>query len=118
MALKTLRDFFPTAFDHSPAAFLKDQAGWIVAPCGRTRDSDALERSNFDEQRALLDRYDVDGESVETHRFGHWGPGWYEITIVKPESAAHAQAVLIADRLDGYPSLNDERLSEYEVDSE
>lgn len=118
MSVKTLREFFPTWFDHSPAAFLEDQADWIVAPCLQTRDSDALERSNFAAQDSAISQADPNGDDYETHRFGHWGPGWYEIVIVRPGSAAHVECEQIADRLDQDAVLNEKLFSEYEAADE
>lgn len=47
-----------------------------LGPLGQHRDSEALDRSNFDV--ILADLSERFGEAVDTARFGHWGVGWVE----------------------------------------
>lgn len=98
-------DFSPTSFDHA-GAFLPDRQDWFVAPVSRNRDSQSLAESNF---AAALETLGGESETVEVHRFGHWGPGWFEIILVHPSRFADAQA--IADRLEIYPILDEEDVS-------
>lgn len=116
--LPTLRQTRPTPFDRSPADFraCEDRGAWLVCPCSQTRDSDALERSNFEAQASTLAVADPSGEDYEVHRFGHWGPGWYEIAIVRPDSKAHRAAREIAAALASYPVLDDDAFSQLEWD--
>lgn len=101
--MQTLREFKPTPFDSSPAAFIPDQSDWIVAPVSRTRDSGALDQSNFEAALAMLGG---ESDTVEVHRFGHWGPGWFEIIICAPE---HEGALYDMERaLADYPLLDEE----------
>jgi hypothetical protein len=72
----------PTGFDRA-GAFLPDRQDWLVAPVSRTRDSGPIDESNF---QCFLDALGDESESVEVHRFGHWGPGWYEIIIIDPKA--------------------------------
>lgn len=53
----------------------------------------------------------LETSDFETHRFGHWGPGWFEILVVRPGSACHREAQRIAAALDSYPVLNEEDFS-------
>jgi hypothetical protein len=92
---------------------LSDRQDWLVLPCSRTRDSEALDRANFD---AALESLGGWSDTVETHRFGHWGPGWFGLILVKPGTEAERIAREIESALADYPVLDDERLSEYERD--
>jgi hypothetical protein len=98
------KDYAPTGFDRK-GAFLHDQSDWYVSPCIQTRDSGPLDQSNFETALEILG-----GESsyVEVHRFGHWGPGWFEIIIVKPTAKKTVQKLQsIYDSLADYPLLDE-----------
>jgi len=111
ITLTRYSEYRPTGFDCKGLA-LEDKQDWFVAPCGRNRDSSALEESNFD---ACLEELGGESESVEIHRFGHWACGWYEIILIDPSMADKAQE--IADSLEDYPCLDDEDLSKREYES-
>src|SRR5262245_1540254 len=112
------RDFAPTGFDRKGAFLDDDQQDWLVVPVIRTRDSGPLEQSNFESAWALIsDAAVLDNElSADSHRFGHWGPGWFEIIIVRPGSHAAVAAEDIERRLEDYPVLNDDDFSEREYE--
>lgn len=101
-------DFAPTPFDHA-GAFLRNRQEWLVVPVTRNRDSHSLAESNF---AAALEILGGESETVEVHRFGHWGPGWFELILVHPSRASEAQG--IADRLEDYPILDEEDASKRE----
>lgn len=115
--METYSKFRPTGFD-ARGAFLDDRQDWLVVPVSVTRDSGILDQSNFETACALVSDASVaDNElSFETHRFGHWGPGWFEILIVRPGSAAAVAAADIESRLADYPVLDDDDHSEREYD--
>jgi hypothetical protein len=49
------------------------------------------------------------------HRFGHWGPGWFEIILIDPrDSDRVAVGEDIERSLSDYPALDDEDLSRRE----
>jgi len=102
--------FRPTEFDPA-GAFLPERHEWLVVPCGRTRDSDPLAESNF---ASALKALGGESETVEVHRFGHWGPGWFEIIIVDPASPQKEIAEGIEAKLADYPILNEDDFSERE----
>jgi hypothetical protein len=109
----TYKEFRPTAADHAGWG-LPDRQDWIVAPVSVTRDSGSLDQSNFDAALAMLG-----GESgaVEVHRFGHWGPGWFEIVLIDPDRAdLVAIAGDIESALDDYPVLDDDDYSAREFE--
>lgn len=116
MASNTLRpyaDWAPTSFDRS-GAFLPDRQHWLVMPVSQTRDSDTLSESNF---AAALTALGGESDTVEVHRFGHWGPGWVEIIIMDPADAARvAVAEELVGRLENYPVLNEDDWSRREYD--
>lgn len=83
------------------------EPSWECAPCGQTRDSDALTRANFD---ALCDRFDhVDpyGNDWEICRFKHFGAGWLENIFVRPNSAVHAICLSVKSDMSSYPCLDE-----------
>lgn len=103
------RDFSPTGFD-AKGLNLDDQQDWLVAPVTRNRDSGASEDSNFEALTAMLD--DVDAE-YETHSFGHWACGWFEIIIVNPEDGDALEVLGNAVcALADYPLLDDDDYDE------
>jgi hypothetical protein len=109
--MQEYKEFRPTSFDPKGLA-LEDQQNWLVLPCSQNRDSDVLAKSNF--EVALLE-LGGEGEHVEVHRFGHWGPGWFEIIIVDPASEKHVKiAEEIENSLADYPVLDESHFSESE----
>lgn len=77
------KDWAPTPFDHRGAFLHGDEPrrNWIVVPVCRTRDTGPREDSNFETALKILGG---EGDRVEVHRFGHWGPGWFEIILAHP----------------------------------
>ena len=109
-------EFAPTPFDRA-GAFLDDRQDWLVLPVGRTRDTaDPLTLSNFEVAERELDEIDPDGNDHELHSFNHWGPGWFEILIVRPDTPCHARAIEMADALADYPVLDESDYSQREYD--
>ena len=109
-------DWSPTQFDSNIDI---DRSDWLVMPVMQTRDSGPLDQSNF---ACFLDALGGEGETVEVRRFGHWGPGWFEIIIIDPNDvAAQSVAYDCARALQDYPVLNDTdhsiRESEAEMES-
>jgi hypothetical protein len=114
--MRTVSEFTPTSFDHPIGHFpaMEDKQEWIVAPVSHTRDSLALEESNYRSAMREFDKLDPDYNDHEEHSFGHWGPGWYEIIILRPASKCWETAVEIEGALADYPILDDEDFSELE----
>lgn len=104
-------DYQPTQFDRKGAFLEDDRQSWEVVPVIQTRDSETLERSNFE---VALQWLGGESETVEVHRFGHWGPGWFEIIIVDPKSPQYNIAEEIEAALAYYPVLDDMHFSELE----
>ncbi len=115
ITLPRYADWSPTPFD-TKGLGLEDRSDWLVCPVLQTRDSDCLARSNFAVVEADLDRVDPEGEDHELHRFGHWGPGWIEILIVRPGTECHRTAQGWVAALAGYPVASDEHFSALEWD--
>lgn len=95
--------------------------GWYSAGVGRSRDSDALERANFDamlEALQALPDIDVEGESgLQVVRESHWLVGWVEwIAIHESNRLALEAANNIMRRFQDYPVIDEERLWEYEYE--
>jgi hypothetical protein len=124
--LQRYDEFRPTGFDAKGLAAGRmghdeddsDRSQWFVAPCSITRDSGALDRANWVEQERALKEADPDSESNETHRFGHWACGWFELVLVRPGTKAADVAAELAAVLRDYPVLCEERLSAIEHEEE
>lgn len=112
--METYSKFAPTGFDPAGAFLDDDRQDWLVVPVSRTRDTGPLEESNFD---AALEMLGGESDDVEVHRFGHWGPGWFEIIIVRPGSEAETAAKEIESRLEDYPLLDEDDASERETEA-
>ncbi len=112
--MKQYREFQPTQFDRK-GAFLQDQGEWLVVPVSQTRDSGCLEQSNFS---VALEMLGGESEVVEVHRFGHWGPGWFEIIIIDPAAQDKVKiAGEIESALEDYPVLSDGYYSDLEFNT-
>lgn len=104
--------FRPTPFDGH--IHIDDREHWYKMPVSQTRDSGPLDRSNF---RSFLAGLGGEGEFVEVHRFGHWGPGWFEIILVDPAAEEILDKALdMARGLEDYPVLDEEDHSALEYD--
>jgi len=111
--LQRYSEFRPTPCDQAGLG-LDDRQSWLVAPVSQTRDSGPLDQSNFSAALAMLGG---EGDTVEVHRFGHWGPGWFEIVIVDPSDADRVEILgQIAAALADYPILDEMDYSEREED--
>ena len=103
-------DHVPTCFDHHIE--IDGRERWLVCPVSITRDTaDPVTLSNW---AAQLDALGGECDTVEVHRFGHWGPGWYELLLVHPSRVEDVHD--IARALDNYPVLDDEDLSGLEAE--
>jgi hypothetical protein len=59
-----------------------------------------------------------ESETVEVHRFGHWGPGWFEIIIVNPcDADKRGIAEGIEAILEEYSILDESKWSEMEYEA-
>lgn len=110
------RNFRPTGVDASGLG-CHDQQGWFVLPVGRNRDNkdEPATASNWDAAIAALDEVDTDDEidAYETHSFGHWANGWFEIVLINPNHPAACRvAAEIAAALDAHPLLDEDRYYE------
>lgn len=105
----TYADYAPTGLDQC-GAFLPDRQDWLVAPISITRDtSEPIALSNWEVMQAEFDREHVE---YEIHRFGHWGPGWFEIILLHPDGAAVLDDIERA--LLDYPILDESHYSDKE----
>lgn len=112
--MEKYKDHQPTCFDRK-GAFIPERHEWYLVPVSRTRGSGPLSESNFHVALEILggERQNI----VEVHRFGHWGPGWYEVIIVNAQAGkTFKKAESIESALDNYPVLDDEDFSHRETD--
>jgi hypothetical protein len=114
--MQTFKEYKPTDFDSAGLGSDETNQAWLVIPVIQTRDSDSFELSNF---AAALEMLGGEGEDVQVHRFGHWGPGWFEIIIVNPLNPAILKIAEDIERsLESYPLLDDEDYSEREYEAQ
>ena len=104
-------DWSPTPMDPK-GLNLDDKQDWFVLPVMRTRDSGPFDESNFE---AALELLGGESDTLEVHRFGHWGPGWFEIVIIHPSREAEAEEKIV-NPLANYPLLDDEKNSAKEAE--
>ena len=80
----------------------------------QTRDSEALERSNF---KSALAELGGEKDGVIVARFNHWAVGWVE-TIMVHKDAKDKVAILqdIENRMADYPVLDEEDYSDIEME--
>lgn len=82
------------------------------AGVGQSRDSNALERSNF---ACMLSALGGESETVTVVRESHWAVGWVEwIAIHQDDEKALRIADEIRGALDDYPIVDESHLSELE----
>ena len=109
--MQTYAEFQPTGFDPA-GAFLPDRQDWLVVPASRTRDSGPLDESNFE---VILSDLGGESETVEVHRFGHWGPGWFELILAHPSLAEKVEGWERA--LEDYPVADEMDYGEREYEA-
>lgn len=115
--LKKYSEWAPTPGDVKGLNY-PNQQDWLVLPVIQTRDSGCLERANFQAAEESLLEIDLQYETWQKVNFRHWGPGWFEILLVKPNTSAYKLAIDICQKLDDYPILDENLLSELELEFE
>lgn len=88
-----------------------DSQGMITTGFGRHRDSEPLERANFEAAKMTLEDW---GVKIQVLSFGHWAVGWTESLFVPATIKATAKVAELKRRMDSYPVLDDDLLSEEE----
>ena len=86
------------------AVYYGDRPDWIII-LTITRDSDLLERVNFEVATDRLTEFE-DDYAIE--RSGHWAVGWVDRLVVRPKSEALELGWKIQDELTDYPILDEE----------
>jgi hypothetical protein len=81
-----------------------DRPEWIII-LEITRDSNLLERMNFEVATDRLSKFE-DDYAIE--RSGHWAVGWIDRLVVRPESEALNIGYEIQDKLTDYLILDEE----------
>jgi hypothetical protein len=121
--LPSYREWGPTGFD-SRGLGCPDQQDWLVCPVCVTRDTPdgSVDRSNFEVLKCQLEASgeaasDGEGGDWELHSFNHWGPGWFNIILVRPGSEAAELAIEAASVMADYPVLDDMDHSQREFDA-
>jgi hypothetical protein len=85
---------------------------YYSAGVGQSRDSDALERSNF---ACMLRELGGESETVIVVEESHWAVGWVQwIALHETDAAALAVADRIKGKLEDYPVVDEEHFSDLE----
>ena len=104
----------PTAFDSAANYAGADLSDFYVAPVSVTRDSQLLERVNWQVVTADLERISQHDETGSVS-MGHWACGWYEIFLIHADDAAALEAAdQWACSLADYPVADESAWSEAE----
>lgn len=81
--------------------------------CGRSRDSDCLERSNF---KCMLEALGGECLTVTIVRESHWAVGWVEwIAIHQDDGKALRIADELQEKLQDYPVIDESHFCETEM---
>lgn len=100
-----------------PGGDRQEHADWLIGPVGRHRDSDLIERSNWQVVTECFSALDPDGADHDVHRFGHFAVGWIEEIAYRPGSAVAAAADEIRASLASYPILDEHAHSALETEA-
>ena len=85
---------------------------WMMAGFGQSRQSDALEESNF---ATALERLGGETETVRVVRESHWAFGWVEWSAThEADIVAVAVAEGLCRKYDAYPALDEDDWSQRE----
>jgi hypothetical protein len=108
-----------TGFDDWSNYSGDDFSDCYVAPCTITRDTeDSVSLANWQAQIAELEPL-AKHEASGVHRFGHWGPGWFELFLIhESDTDCLAAAGDIEASLADYPVLDDDLHSELEREAQ
>jgi hypothetical protein len=111
------KDYSPTPLDTKGLAAESYNIGeFWVAPVSITRDTEsAVTLSNW---RVIQRMANDEGIEFEIRRFGHWGPGWFEIILIEGSEKGEKFAEGIENALASYPLLSEDDHSEMEYEHE
>lgn len=115
-SLQTFIEYQPTPHDSKGKGADFDNRDWLVCNIGLNRDSNLLEKSNFECFTRDLQDIEPEGDHWQLHRFGHWACGWFEVIILNPkDSQVLDQALVHMRSLDEYLGpLNEDHYSNLE----
>ena len=109
--MKPYSEFKPTEYDYH--INVEEQENWLVAPVTTNRDADLLIESNWEIFCKHLEENYAEYTDYQIHRFGHWGPGWFELILINPECASLVKyAEECESALSGYPVLDEGNYSQ------
>jgi len=106
--LRQWKDFRPTPVDTHYR--MDERENYYMAPVLLTRDSGLLDQANWEAMVAILNSEQC--QEYEIHRFGHWLTGWFEVVLVPPDSKDHHVCINIAEKLQDYPILDEDKYSQ------
>ena len=106
-----LRTFDQMHDDCGSCAYWGERGSWYVV-AGQSRDSDALEESNF---RSILAKLGGESDTVAVESESHWAVGWIEHLLVHLDDSERVKlATTIREELEGYPVVDEEDFSDLE----
>ncbi len=115
MSLPTFKDTHEQCkASGQPCDYWGEYESWLVV-LGRSKNSDVLERSNFDAACTSLETISTDDYTIEKEK--HWLVGWVETLLVNPNNQLMvAAAEQIIESIKEYPILDETLHSQYEND--
>lgn len=101
--------------DPKPPRFFSRFLALVKSSCAKTWQLLSRKLGEPKTEKGFRANLDAPSQTVEVHRFGHWGPGWFEIILVHPSREKEVED--IERSLEDYPVLDDEDFSakEYEA---
>jgi hypothetical protein len=92
-------------------AYYGERDDWPIAATVH-RDSELIERSNFEAMRRAFDACTNEGEDWAIERASHWAVGWVEYLLVRPCTECVTMADDMRERIEQYPILDDQLYSD------
>lgn len=106
----------PTKLSALPGCHNHEHKDWVIGPVGVHRDSEPIDRCNWEVVTELFAKLDPEYLDHEIHHFGHWAVGWVDEIAYRPGSAIATEASKIRAGLEDYAILDEDRLGMMELE--
>lgn len=105
-----------------PCSYWGDKSNWLHSGIGQSRDSSLVEQCNWltyvtELSRLCYEREEETEDVFAIERQSHWAVGWVEHIVLNPtKQFALEYNQSVAERLEEYPILDEELLSQLETE--